>query len=53
MTGESFFLIQIDRLCTKMSLDVQGDTGLLFLWVYTYTCVRDCQLCGGRTLENV
>ena len=34
MTGESFFLIQIDRLCTKISLDVQGDTGLLFLWVY-------------------
>ena len=37
-TGKSFFLTQIDRLCAKMSLDVEGDTGLLFLWVYP--CIR-------------
>ena len=52
-TGKSFFLIQIDRLCAKMSLDVEGDTFLVFLWVYPYTCVRDCQLCGGRPVDNV
>ena len=36
-----------------MSLDVQGDTGLIFLVVYPYTCVRDCQLYGVRPVENV